>query len=91
MTWPLNSRVAARRGIKWLIATRPALCTTQSMNSTCTRNNSEVIVEPDKQAMAFEQIRSSLEINPQGRLLLKGQEMVLLPRHFFRYILREGV
>jgi len=46
-------------------------------------------VEADKQAMAFEAIRSSLEINREGRLLLKGQEMVLLPRHFFRYILRE--
>lgn len=46
-------------------------------------------MEPDKQAMAFEDIRSSLEINRAGRLLLKGQEMVLLPRHFFRYILRE--
>ena len=46
-------------------------------------------MEPDKQAMAFEEIRSSLEIDGAGRLLLKGQEMVLLPRHFFRYILRE--
>ena len=59
------------------------------MKRTNTRDNSEVVVEPDKQAMAFEEIRSSLEINPEGRLLLKGQEMVLLPRHFFRYILRE--
>ena len=48
-----------------------------------------VIVEPDKQALAFEEIRSCLEINDAGRVLLKGQEMVLLPRHFFRYILRE--
>ncbi|UCH46468.1 MAG: hypothetical protein JSU95_10050 [Betaproteobacteria bacterium] len=46
-------------------------------------------MEPNKQAMAFEEIRSSLEMNDAGRLLLKGQEMVLLPRHFFRYILRE--
>jgi hypothetical protein len=46
-------------------------------------------VEPDKQALAFEEIRSSLEMDSEGRLLLEGQEMVLLPRHFFRYILRE--
>jgi hypothetical protein len=59
------------------------------INYTDTRDTSEVAVEPDKQAMAFEEIRSSLEINDAGRLLLKGQEMVLLPRHFFRYILRE--
>ena len=48
-----------------------------------------VIVEPEKQAVAFEEIRSCLEIDDAGRVLLKGQEMVLLPRHFFRYILRE--
>jgi hypothetical protein len=58
-------------------------------NNTSRRDNSGVIVEPDKQAMEFEEIRSFLEINRAGRLLLKGQEMVLLPRHFFRYILRE--
>jgi hypothetical protein len=50
---------------------------------------SEVIVEPERQATAFEEIRSSLQIDSAGRVLLKGQEMVLLPRHFFRYILRE--
>jgi hypothetical protein len=59
------------------------------MKRTNRPDNSEVVVDPDKQAVAFEEIRSSLEINPEGRLLLKGQEMVLLPRHFFRYILRE--
>lgn len=42
-----------------------------------------------KQAAAFEEIKSALEISDNGRLILKGQEMVLLPRHFFRYILRE--
>ena len=46
-------------------------------------------MEHDQQAKAFEEINSCLEINPQGRLILKGQDMVLLPRHFFRYILRE--
>ncbi len=46
-------------------------------------------MEADRQAAAFEEIRSCLEINDTGRVLLKGQEMVLLPRHFFRYILRE--
>ena len=59
------------------------------MKRTKTRDNFEVAVEQDKQAMAFEEIRSSLEINGAGRLLLNAQEMVLLPRHFFRYILRE--
>ena len=59
------------------------------MKRTKTCDNFEVAVEPDKQAMAFEEIRSSLEINGAGRLLLNAQEMVLLPRHFFRYILRE--
>jgi hypothetical protein len=51
--------------------------------------NPGLTVEPDKQAKTFEEIRSALEINDAGRLVLKGQEMVLLPRHFFRYILRE--
>jgi hypothetical protein len=58
----------------------------------CSRLEFEIygaIVEPDKQAVAFEEIRSCLEINDAGRVLLKGQEMLLLPRHFFRYILRE--
>lgn len=45
-------------------------------------------MDAEKQA-AFEEIRSALEMNSAGRLVLKGQEMVLLPRHFFRYILRE--
>jgi hypothetical protein len=68
---------------------RPVRCTTRSMKRKNTRDKSEAVVEPNKRAMAFEEIRSSLEINGAGRLLLKGQEMVLLPRHFFRYILRE--
>ena len=59
------------------------------MRLTITHVQSGVFVEPDKQTSAFEQIRSSLEMNVTGRLVLKGQEMVLLPRHFFRYILRE--
>ena len=37
----------------------------------------------------FESLRSSLRLEPSGRLVLGGQEMILLPRHFFRYILRE--
>lgn len=49
---------------------------------------SGVFVGADKKA-AFTGIRSALEINGAGRVLLNGQEMVLLPRHFFRYILRE--
>ena len=48
-----------------------------------------MVVDPDKQANAFEEIRSCLDMDSAGRLLMKGQEMVLLPRHFFRYILRE--
>ena len=46
-------------------------------------------MEQNKQAMTFEEIRSSLQMDDAGRVRLKGQEMVLLPRHFFRYILRE--
>ena len=49
----------------------------------------EVIVESGKQAAAFEEIKTALKMDEHGRLILKGQEMVLLPRHFFRYILRE--
>ncbi len=37
----------------------------------------------------FEECRSQLRFGPAGRLSLDGQEMILLPRHFFRYILRE--
>ncbi len=37
----------------------------------------------------FESLRSSLRLEPSGRLVLGGQEMILLPRHFLRYILRE--
>lgn len=37
----------------------------------------------------FESLRSSLRLEPSGRLILGGQEMILLPRHFLRYILRE--
>lgn len=48
-----------------------------------------MVLGPDIQAKAFEQIKSCLEMDSAGRLRLKGQEMVLLPRHFFRYILRE--
>lgn len=37
----------------------------------------------------LETLRSSLRLEPSGRLVLGGQEMILLPRHFLRYILRE--
>ncbi len=37
----------------------------------------------------FESLRSGLRLEASGRLVLSGQEMILLPRHFFRYILRE--
>ena len=37
----------------------------------------------------FDSLRSSLRLEPSGRLVLGGQEMILLPRHFLRYILRE--
>ena len=37
----------------------------------------------------FEECRSKLSFGPSERLRLDGQEMILLPRHFFRYILRE--
>jgi hypothetical protein len=37
----------------------------------------------------FELLRSSLELQANGRLALGGQPMILLPQHFFRNILRE--
>jgi hypothetical protein len=37
----------------------------------------------------FEALRERLRLDEAGRLVLNGQEMILLPRHFFRYILRE--
>jgi hypothetical protein len=37
----------------------------------------------------FKNLRSGLEMGSDGRLNLWGQEMILMPRHFFRYILRE--
>lgn len=37
----------------------------------------------------FDALRARLEMNSSGRLSLNEQEMILLPRHFFRYILRE--
>lgn len=36
---------------------------------------------------AFEALKPSLELEEDWRLRLRGQEMILLPRHFFRYIL----
>jgi hypothetical protein len=38
---------------------------------------------------AFEKLRSSLALDSEGGLTLNGMPMILLPRHFFRYILRE--
>ena len=37
----------------------------------------------------FETLRSQLKASPSGSLILNGQVMILIPRHFFRYILRE--
>jgi hypothetical protein len=37
----------------------------------------------------FEELRSRLQLGPDCALTLNGQAMILLPRHFFRYILRE--
>jgi len=42
-----------------------------------------------KDSGEFELLRSRLERDSSGRLVLHGQPMILLPRHFFRYILRE--
>ena len=33
----------------------------------------------------FENLRSKLDLSPEARLTLNGQEMILLPRDFFRY------
>jgi hypothetical protein len=37
----------------------------------------------------FEDLRSRLLLNEEGRLTLNGLPMILLPRHFFRYIMRD--
>jgi Domain of unknown function (DUF5943) len=37
----------------------------------------------------FEALRSQLQLLPNSTLMLNGQAMILLPRHFFRYILRD--
>ena len=38
---------------------------------------------------SFEELRSRLQLGPDGTLTLNGQGMMLLPRHFLRYVLRE--
>lgn len=38
--------------------------------------------------MDFKDLCSILEMGPDHRIRLKGQEMILLPRHFFQYILQ---
>src|SRR5881296_2232125 len=40
-------------------------------------------------AGGFEALRSKLQPGQDSRLTLNRQEMILLPRHFFRYILRD--
>jgi len=40
-------------------------------------------------ASGFEALRSKLQMGHDSRLTLNGQEMLLLPRHFFRYLLRD--
>jgi len=37
----------------------------------------------------FKDLVSRLELSPSGSLTVNGLPMVLMPRHFFRYILRE--
>jgi hypothetical protein len=37
----------------------------------------------------FEELRSKLKLTPERRLTLNTQEMILLPRYFFRFFLRE--
>lgn len=37
----------------------------------------------------FEDLVSRLELSPTGSLTVNGLQMVLMPRHFFRYIMRE--
>jgi hypothetical protein len=41
------------------------------------------------QQQKFQDLISRLELSSTGRLSLNGLPMVLMPRHFFRYILRE--
>ena len=37
----------------------------------------------------FRDLVSRLELTPTGSVSLNGLPMVLMPRHFFRYIMRE--
>lgn len=37
----------------------------------------------------FEQLKSKLQLDAEGRLTLNGLPMILMPRHFFRYIMRD--
>ncbi len=37
---------------------------------------------------AFERLREDIALAGDGRLRVRGQEMILMPRHFFRYIQR---
>lgn len=43
----------------------------------------------DTQNEKFKKLVSKLQLSPAGALSLNGLPMVLMPRHFFRYILRE--
>ena len=36
----------------------------------------------------FDALKPSLGLDDSGRLRLRGQEMILLPRHFFRFLIR---
>lgn len=42
-----------------------------------------------RNATGFEVLRSRLDLDANGALTLNGQAMILMPRHFFCYILRE--
>jgi hypothetical protein len=44
---------------------------------------------PDLERQKFKELVSKLELDAAGGLSLNGLQMVLMPRHFFRYIMRE--
>jgi len=44
---------------------------------------------PETENNKFTVLVSRLKLSPRGSLTLNGLQMVLMPRHFFRYIMRE--
>jgi Domain of unknown function (DUF5943) len=72
---------------------RHVRCTTLSWKRTSTRGRFET--RQEERALGsdgnikFQELLDNLRLSPAGGLSLNGLPMVLMPLHFFRYILRE--